>query len=381
MNNYYSTGQFAKLANVSQRTIRYYDKIGLLKPSCILENGYRQYSEKDFIRLQKIITLRNLDFSIEDIFSMMSSEETLKDSLHLQSSLVQAKINNLQNLKEALDIAASSIEKNAFDWSNLISLVQMSQDNSSIINQYMTSKNLDVRIALHEKYSQNPMGWFPWLYSQIDFQGVNRLLEIGCGSGELWKNNTLNLRNREFFLSDSSEGMVSEVREKYGSAFNCIVADCEKIPFKDAYFDCVIANHVLFYLQNLHQGIAEICRVLKPDGVLYCSTYGSNHMKEITALVQAFDSKITLSQTNLYEVFGLENGKDILNPYFSSVEVSYYPDELIVDEAQPLVDYIMSCHGNQSEIIGPRLIEFKEFIQKQLPLHITKEAGVFICKK
>ena len=379
--NYYTTGQFAKLANVSQRTIRYYDKIGLLKPSCILKNGYRQYSEKDFIRLQKIITLRNLDFSIEDIFSMMSSEETLKDSLHLQSSLVQAKINNLQNLKEALDIAASSIEKNAFDWSNLISLVQMSQDNSSIINQYMTSKNLDVRIALHEKYSQNPMGWFPWLYSQIDFQGVNRLLEIGCGSGELWKNNTLNLRNREFFLSDSSEGMVSEVRKKYGSAFNCIVADCEKIPFKDAYFDCVIANHVLFYLQNLHQGITEICRVLKPDGVLYCSTYGSNHMKEITALVQAFDSKITLSQANLYEVFGLENGKDVLNPYFSSVEVSYYPDELIVDEAQPLVDYIMSCHGNQSEIIGPRLIEFKEFIQKQLPLHITKEAGVFICKK
>lgn len=379
--NYYTTGQFAKLANVSQRTIRYYDKIGLLKPSCILENGYRQYSEKDFIRLQKIITLRNLDFSIEDIFSMMSSEETLKDSLHLQSSLVQAKINNLQNLKEALDIAASSIEKNAFDWSNLISLVQMSQDNSSIINQYMTSKNLDVRIALHEKYSQNPMGWFPWLYSQIDFQGVNRLLEIGCGSGELWKNNTLNLRNREFFLSDSSEGMVSEVREKYGSAFNCIVADCEKIPFKDAYFDCVIANHVLFYLQNLHQGIEEICRVLKPDGVLYCSTYGSNHMKEITALVQAFDSKITLSQTNLYEVFGLENGKDILNPYFSSIDVSYYPDELIVDEAQPLVDYIMSCHGNQSEIIGPQLVEFKEFIQKQLPIHVTKEAGVFICKK
>ncbi len=379
--NYYTTGQFAKLANVSQRTIRYYDKIGLLKPSCILKNGYRQYSEKDFIRLQKIITLRNLDFSIEDIFSMMSSEETLKDSLHLQSSLVQAKINNLQNLKEALDIAASSIEKNAFEWSNLISLVQMSQDNSSIINQYMTSKNLDVRIALHEKYSQNPMGWFPWLYSQIDFQGVNRLLEIGCGSGELWKNNTLNLRNREFFLSDSSEGMVSEVRKKYGSAFNCIVADCEKIPFKDTYFDCVIANHVLFYLQNLHQGIAEICRVLKPDGVLYCSTYGSNHMKEITALVQAFDSKVTLSQTNLYDVFGLENGKGILNPYFSSIEVSYYPDELIVDEAQPLVDYIMSCHGNQSEIIGPRLIEFKEFIQKQLPLHITKEAGVFICKK
>ncbi|MDY4739682.1 MerR family transcriptional regulator [Absicoccus porci] len=379
--NYYTTGQFAKLANVSQRTIRYYDKIGLLKPSCILKNGYRQYSDTDLIRLQKIITLRNLDFSIEEIFSMMSSEESLKDSLHLQSSLVQAKITNLQNLKEALDIASSSLENDSFDWSNLISLVQMSQDNSSIINQYMTSKNLDVRIALHEKYSQNPIGWFPWLYAQIDFQGVNRLLEIGCGTGELWKNNTFNLRNREFFLSDSSEGMVSEVRKKYGSAFNCIVVDCEKIPFKDAYFDCVIANHVLFYLQDLNRGLSEIDRVLKPNGVLYCSTYGPNHMKEITALVQAFDSRITLSQTNLYDVFGLDNGKDMLNPYFSEVHVSYYPDALIVDEAQPLVDYIMSCHGNQSEIIGPRLMEFKSFVQNQLPLHITKEAGVFICRK
>ncbi len=37
--NYYKTGQFAKLANVSERTIRYYDKIGLLKPSFVMEMG------------------------------------------------------------------------------------------------------------------------------------------------------------------------------------------------------------------------------------------------------------------------------------------------------------------------------------------------------
>lgn len=377
----YTTGQFAKLANVSQRTIRYYDKIGLLKPSSILENGYRQYTDSDFIRLQKIVTLRNLDFSIEEIFSMMSSEETLKDSLHLQSSLVQAKIQNLQNLKEALDIASSSLNNDSFDWSNLISLVQMSQDNESIVNQYMTSKNLDVRIALHDKYSTNSMGWFPWLYEQINFKGINRLLEIGCGTGELWKDSKLNVRNREFFLSDSSEGMVSEVRRKYGSKFNCIVADCEKIPFKDHYFDCVIANHVLFYLQDIKQGLSEIDRVLKKNGTMYCSTYGPNHMKEITELVKDFDSNITLSHSNLYEIFGLENGEVLLQPYFQTIEKRLYPDALIVDKAQPLVDYIMSCHGNQSEILGPRLSEFKEFIQKQLPIHITKEAGLFICKK
>ena len=120
----------------------------------------------------------------------------------------------------------------SYTWKNLISLVQMTNDDSKIVEQYMDSNNLNVRIQLHEKYSTNPQGWFPWLYSQMNFNGVYRLLEIGCGNGQLWEKNTLNLRNREFFLSDSSEGMVKEVREKYGSQFNCIVVDCEQIPFK-----------------------------------------------------------------------------------------------------------------------------------------------------
>ena len=56
MEKYYTTGQFAKMAGVTLRTIRYYDKIGLLKPSHIIDNGYRQYCNKDLITLQKILT-------------------------------------------------------------------------------------------------------------------------------------------------------------------------------------------------------------------------------------------------------------------------------------------------------------------------------------
>ena len=90
---------------------------------------------------------------------------------------------------------------------------------------------------------------------RLIFLKVNRLLELGCGNGKLWQENKIELRNREIFLSDISEGMVEEVRNKLGSDFNCIVADAEKIPFKDAYFDSIIANHVLFYLNDLNQGL------------------------------------------------------------------------------------------------------------------------------
>lgn len=380
--NYYKTGQFARLANVSERTIRYYDKIGLLKPSFVMENGYRQYSDLDLLKLQKILSLKHLGFSIEEIFPMVMDNTNLKESFELQIDLIEDKISHLQSLKDALKRASQSSD---LSWNMILSLVQLSNEETNIIEQYKNAKNLNDRIRLHEKYSTNKQGWFNWLFEKIDFSKVNRLLELGCGNGKLWQEHKIDLRNREIFLSDISEGMVEEVRNKLGSDFNCIVADAEKIPFKDAYFDSIIANHVLFYLNDLNQGLKEIRRVLKPNGVLYCSTYGSRHMKEITDIVQNFDSRINLSNHSLYDVFGLENGECILKQYFTSVQRMDYQDSLEITESKPLIDYIMSCHGNQNEILGPRLSEFKEYIeellQKDGKIVVTKQAGLFVCVK
>lgn len=379
--NYYKTGQFAKLANVSERTIRYYDKIGLLKPSFVMENGYRQYSDLDLLKLQKILSLKHLGFSIEEIFPMVMDNTNLKESFELQIDLIEDKISHLQSLKDALKRASQTPD---LSWNMILSLVQLSNEETNIIEQYKNAKNLNDRISLHEKYSTNKQGWFNWLFSQIDFSKVNRLLELGCGNGKLWQENRIDLRNREIFLSDISEGMVEEVRNRLGSDFNCIVADAEKIPFKDSYFDSIIANHVLFYLNDLNLGLKEISRVLKPNGILYCSTYGKNHMNEITEIVQNFDSRINLSNHSLYDIFGLENGESILCNYFSNVEKYNYQDSLEITESKPLIDYIMSCHGNQNEILGPRLNEFKEYIEELLKnsgkIVVTKQAGLFICK-
>lgn len=380
--NYYKTGQFAKLANVSERTIRYYDKIGLLKPSFVMENGYRQYSDLDLLKLQKILSLKHLGFSIEEIFPMVMDNTNLKESFELQIGLIEDKISHLQSLKDALKRASQTPD---LSWNMILSLVQLSNEETNIIEQYKNAKNLNDRISLHEKYSTNKQGWFNWLFNQIDFSRVNRLLELGCGNGKLWQENRIDLRNREIFLSDISEGMVEEVRNKLGSDFNCIVADAEKIPFKDSYFDTIIANHILFYLNDLNLGLKEIDRVLKSDGILYCSTYGKNHMKEITEIVQNFDSRINLSNHSLYEIFGLENGEGILSKYFSNIQRMDYKDSLEITESKPLIDYIMSCHGNQNEILGPRLNEFKEYIEELLEnngkIIVTKQAGLFICKK
>ncbi|OUN61026.1 MerR family transcriptional regulator [Faecalitalea cylindroides] len=385
MEKKYKTGEFAKLANVTERTLRYYDKIGLLKPSFILSNGYRQYTDSDLLKLQKILSLKYLGFSIEEIFPIMLEDQNLIESFKMQIDLIDSRIKSMTNIKDSMESIISTINDKNIDWSKIISLIKMSSNDSNIIEHYKNTKNLNVRISLHDKYSQNKQGWFPWLFEQIDFSRINRLLEVGCGNGKLWKNNKIDLRNREIFLSDSSQGMVEEVRKTLGNDFNCMVFSCEQIPFKDDYFDTVIANHVLFYVYDLDLTLKEITRVLNKSGMLYCSTYGSNHMKEINDLVLNFDSRVRLSQTKLYDVFGLDNGEYILRKFFKNVYKKKYKDCLIVDKSKPIIDYIMSCHGNQNELLGPKLDEFRKYLDsillKEGAIKITKEAGIFVCLK
>ena len=106
-------------------------------------------------------------------------------------------------------------------------------------------------------------------------------------------------------------------------------------------------------------------------------------MKEIDEIVRKFDSSICLSRNNLYDVFGKENGYDILKSFFNSIEWIQYEDSLYVDNVDALIAYIVSCHGNQNEIILPRYQEFRNFVIEEIGdgLKVTKDAGIFICKK
>ena len=60
-------------------------------------------------------------------------------------------------------------------------------------------------------------------------------------------------------------------------------------------------------------------------------------------------------------------------------------DYLIVDDAKALMNYIMSCHGNQKEYLGYRLKEFQAYLEKIIDenngIKITKDCGLFICRK
>lgn len=392
-NYYYTSGEFAKKANVTIRTIRYYDKQGILTPSYRNDSGYRMYTDEDFGKLQKILTLKYLGFSLEEIKTMTihDTKENLEMSLELQIHLIKKRREHLELVEKSLVRTKELLEiKKEVDWEKILNLIHLTNMERDLVEQYKTAANLDIRIKLHNMYSVNKKGWFLWLYSQLDFERAKNILEIGCGNGALWEQGDFKaLSYKNICLSDISEGMIEAAKElleeKRQDFFQYKICDMEKLPFKEKTKDMIIANHVLFYAKNLTNVLKNISSILKEDGTFYCSTYGKGHMKEITDLVKEFDKRITLSEVILQEQFGLENGRDLLTPYFSKIELRLYEDALIVTDASPLMDYILSCHGNQKEILSGRyevfLLFLKEKIKSLGAVHIKKEAGIFVCTK
>ena len=85
-------------------------------------------------------------------------------------------------------------------------------------------------------------------------------------------------------LSDFSEGMLEQARQNLKSSlslFQFNVIDAQSIPFDNASFDIVIANHMLYHVPNRSKAFSEIKRVLKPSGRFYSSTGGCTHLKEL----------------------------------------------------------------------------------------------------
>lgn len=71
----YSIRKLADLAGVTTRILRYYDEIGLLKPSRINSSGYRIYGEKELNLLQQVLLYRSMDMKLEDIQKVISQPD------------------------------------------------------------------------------------------------------------------------------------------------------------------------------------------------------------------------------------------------------------------------------------------------------------------
>ena len=252
--------------------------------------------------------------------------------------------------------------------------------------QYADSRNVGTRIGIHERYSTNPLGWLPWLFGELDLPAPAAVLDVGCGPAGLWTRNAARVpAGWRLTLTDFSPGMLADARsamEVAGVPATFAVLDAgEPLPFRDGSFDAVLANHVLYQVANRAGAIAEIARVLRPDGVLYASTNGVAHLRELDgwlAEVTGLDPDDTARQ------FGLENGAAQLSAAFGDVELRRYPDELAIPDVEVALGFLRSMAAGaaldpgQEAALRAVLEEARE--RGGGAVRVTKDAGVFVAQ-
>lgn len=253
-------------------------------------------------------------------------------------------------------------------------------DKSLVQAQYSTSTNLNTRISIHDKYSTNKQGFGNWIYSHYEIADGARVLELGCGTGSMWKgHDELIKKCAELVLSDFSEAMVETTRNTIGELPNITYRsiDIQDIPYDSATFDVVIANMMLYHVPDLPKALAEVRRILKPNGKFYCATYGEHGIVEyLSKLLGEYGV-----EDNVNKNFTLQNGAAILAPVFKNIRKENYEDSLAVTNITDLVDYIYSLSSMSTLSNVPR-----EKIQTLLQGHmingvltVPKEYGMFIA--
>lgn len=239
--------------------------------------------------------------------------------------------------------------------------------------QYRTAQNLETRIALHERFSTNPESFPRWIFDRLPLDSAADVLEVGCGNGNLWYANLDRIPpGLRLTLTDFSEGMIGEARARLGGLATYGVADVQELPFADASFDLVIANHMLFHVPDRERALDEIARALRSGGDVVATTNGRDHLRELRVPGSEQWSRN----------FGLENGPAQLARHFVDVEVELFPDSLEVTEVEPLLDFVRSLVTPATDGGLARLAADAEAsIAREGSFRVTKATGLLRGRK
>ena len=115
METYFSVGEISKLTNVPIQTLRYYDKMGLLKPAYINEqNNYRYYSINQFIKIDLLKQCKLIGLSLKEIEELLKDEITSDSMIKIidrQRKVLDEKIKEMESVKSYINFLEGRIKE------------------------------------------------------------------------------------------------------------------------------------------------------------------------------------------------------------------------------------------------------------------------------
>ena len=176
----YPPHEFAALAGVTVRALHHYDRLGLLKPASRTQAGYRLYNERDLARLEQIVLLKFLGFSLRQIGELLDDNSDLMDTLRRQRDALGAKRGQLDQAIQAIrETEAALAGCSKPDWKIFIKIIKEIEMNNDTewMKKYYTDK---AQAKIEERKSL----WSPELQARVSQQWSELFADIEASLDE-----------------------------------------------------------------------------------------------------------------------------------------------------------------------------------------------------
>ncbi|PFN66734.1 SAM-dependent methyltransferase [Bacillus cereus] len=214
--------------------------------------------------------------------------------------------------------------------------------------------------------------------NHLQLQGEENILEVGCASGKFLSLLQTNGHKGPLTGFDQSEAMLAEAA-KTNNLIEWKRGDASKLPFETNCYDLIIARHMLYHVKDVEKTIQGFHKVIRPGGTLLATTNSSVTLPRIVEMcnrmLDAFDLPKTTSSVT---PFCLENGKEILQSVFPTVEETVIHNALVFHHATPIVNYISSMFPSLNIPDNMYLqAEMKEWLTEEINQELSLHNGIW----
>ncbi|MEN3305277.1 MAG: hypothetical protein V7603_1479 [Micromonosporaceae bacterium] len=230
-----------------------------------------------------------------------------------------------------------------------------------------------------------------WDLAQVEWAGVRRILDVGCGTGRHLRQ--LAGSGRAVIGVEPSLGAVRHaVRDVRASG---VVGNLDNLPIASGWADLVLAMHMLYNLPDMDAGLAEIRRVLRPGGQFVVATSARDTLSE---LHQLFDESVRAlhpgpwrnrAAPHLHR-FDLSNGGARLARVVRSVARRSHEIPVAIAGAEPVAAYVDSTRPWREPHLPPGLSweatmaevrrRANETVARDGCFRVTLREGLFVCR-
>lgn len=375
-----TSGEIAKKAGISQKTIRLYDEKGLLKPSDYSEGNYRLYDKEALLVLEKIMALKQIGFSLEEIRDNLIAgrEMDITCSLRQQLKLMEAKKQEME--KSIACIKGVLSRSDEPDWDSVTEIIRMMQ----------TDQKADERHFDALKHMTETLDWYVRIYRTLPIKAGDKVLDLGCGFAKLWRNNWTQILEKVQITGVDLHGSWADDFDNYIKEHKSELAQEVEISLlwgdveeeatwqqleQEAPYSLIIAHYLEFFIQDWERLTQRVANSLVQGGLFSCNgpEVSAEHRFWMDILREAgLDCSFITNQMAEHQK-QCQEFTTKLQEVFGRVEAVELPNAMGYEHADELLDRLYEHYPENQKYLK----EHEKQIRNCLEQHLVEE-GIIV---